>query len=189
MFPLVRVECVWAAGDDLQSARVFPAPVLPPFSCPRLRQVKGASIVSRHVVLLFFVQAPFAGAELARVRRCLRARDVGLRLHVRGLHDVRVGVRGFSRSMSQSTRNKSPFFTWGLGTLHWALCTGHWALGNMMPHRAANYHEIDQVAEWLRRWTANPLCYACASSNLVLIASFFATTCVQPHALPCRTIT
>uniref|UniRef100_A0A1I7YKA2 Uncharacterized protein n=1 Tax=Steinernema glaseri TaxID=37863 RepID=A0A1I7YKA2_9BILA len=30
----------------------------------------------------------------------------------------------------------------------------------------------DQVAEWLRRWTANPLGFPRVSSNLILIESF-----------------
>ena len=28
---------------------------------------------------------------------------------------------------------------------------------------------MDEVAEWLRRWTANPLCSARVSSNLILV--------------------
>ena len=29
---------------------------------------------------------------------------------------------------------------------------------------------VDEVDEWLRRWTANPLCSARVSSNLILVA-------------------
>ncbi len=31
----------------------------------------------------------------------------------------------------------------------------------------------DEVAEWLRRWTANPLCSARVGSNPILVAFFF----------------
>ena len=31
----------------------------------------------------------------------------------------------------------------------------------------------DEVAEWLRRWTANPLCSARVGSNPTLVAFFF----------------
>ena len=30
----------------------------------------------------------------------------------------------------------------------------------------------DEVAEWLRRWTANPLCSARVGSNPILVAFF-----------------
>ena len=33
-------------------------------------------------------------------------------------------------------------------------------------------HE-DEVAEWLRRWTATPLCFARVGSNPTLVALFF----------------
>ena len=33
----------------------------------------------------------------------------------------------------------------------------------------ATYVPMDEVAEWLRRWTANPLCSACMGSNPILI--------------------
>uniref|UniRef100_A0A1I7YKL2 Uncharacterized protein n=1 Tax=Steinernema glaseri TaxID=37863 RepID=A0A1I7YKL2_9BILA len=36
----------------------------------------------------------------------------------------------------------------------------------------------DQVAEWLRRWTANPLGFPRVSSNLILIESF--SFCARP---------
>ena len=35
------------------------------------------------------------------------------------------------------------------------------------------YHSPDEVAEWLRRWTANPLGSPRVSSNLILVDSFF----------------
>ena len=31
----------------------------------------------------------------------------------------------------------------------------------------------DEVAEWLRRWTANPMCSARVGSNPILVGSFF----------------
>ena len=31
----------------------------------------------------------------------------------------------------------------------------------------------DEVAEWLRRWTANPLCSARVGSNPILVDNFF----------------
>ena len=31
----------------------------------------------------------------------------------------------------------------------------------------------DEVAEWLRRWTANPLCSARVGSNPILVEFFF----------------
>ena len=31
----------------------------------------------------------------------------------------------------------------------------------------------DEVAEWLRRWTANPMCYARVGSNPILVATFW----------------
>ena len=31
----------------------------------------------------------------------------------------------------------------------------------------------DEVAEWLRRWTANPLCFARVGSNPTLVVFFF----------------
>ena len=32
--------------------------------------------------------------------------------------------------------------------------------------------EIDEVAEWLRRWTANPMCSARVGSNPILVVDF-----------------
>ena len=32
---------------------------------------------------------------------------------------------------------------------------------------------VDEVAEWLRRWTANPLCSARVGSNPILVVFFF----------------
>ena len=34
---------------------------------------------------------------------------------------------------------------------------------------------MDQVAEWLRRWTANPMGSARVSSNLILVDCFIVT--------------
>ena len=33
--------------------------------------------------------------------------------------------------------------------------------------------QVDEVAEWLRRWTANPMCSARVGSNPILVESFF----------------
>ena len=33
----------------------------------------------------------------------------------------------------------------------------------------------DEVAEWLRRWTANPLCSARVGSNPILVGGMFST--------------
>ena len=37
------------------------------------------------------------------------------------------------------------------------------------------YQEIhqDEVAEWLRRWTANPMCSARVGSNPILVVDFY----------------
>ena len=35
----------------------------------------------------------------------------------------------------------------------------------------------DKVAEWLRRWTANPLCSARVGSNPILVERFFFFYC------------
>ena len=32
---------------------------------------------------------------------------------------------------------------------------------------------LDEVAEWLRRWTANTMCSACVGSNPILVVGFF----------------
>ena len=32
---------------------------------------------------------------------------------------------------------------------------------------------VDEVAEWLRRWTANPMCSARVGSNPILVEGFF----------------
>ena len=32
--------------------------------------------------------------------------------------------------------------------------------------------EVDEVAEWLRRWTANPMCSARVGSNPILVDIF-----------------
>ena len=37
---------------------------------------------------------------------------------------------------------------------------------------AQSSFESDEVAEWLRRWTANPLCLARVCSNLILVVHF-----------------
>ena len=34
---------------------------------------------------------------------------------------------------------------------------------------------LDEVAEWLRRWTANPMCSARVGSNPILVGILFAT--------------
>ena len=39
-------------------------------------------------------------------------------------------------------------------------------------HQSFNLHQ-DEVAEWLRRWTANPMCSARVGSNPILVVTFF----------------
>jgi hypothetical protein len=39
------------------------------------------------------------------------------------------------------------------------------------PRYSAEVERVDEVAEWLRRWTANPLGSARVSSNLILVES------------------
>ena len=41
----------------------------------------------------------------------------------------------------------------------------------------------DEVAEWLRRWTANPLCSARVGSNPILVV------CIRTAALPLSNVT
>ncbi|KNC23863.1 hypothetical protein FF38_05613 [Lucilia cuprina] len=36
-------------------------------------------------------------------------------------------------------------------------------------HKHFRGQEIDEVAEWLRRWTANPMCSARVGSNPILV--------------------
>ena len=36
-----------------------------------------------------------------------------------------------------------------------------------------NIEMVDEVAEWLRRWTANPMCSARVGSNPILVVIFF----------------
>ena len=38
-------------------------------------------------------------------------------------------------------------------------------------HQSFNLHQ-DEVAEWLRRWTANPMCSARVGSNPILVDIF-----------------
>jgi hypothetical protein len=52
-----------------------------------------------------------------------------------------------------------------------ALRTAH-VLGHTHRQSARNVC-VDEVAEWLRRWTANPLGSARVSSNLILVELFF----------------
>ena len=40
---------------------------------------------------------------------------------------------------------------------------------NMDKLRAEYIHANDEVAEWLRRWTANPMCSARVGSNPILV--------------------
>ena len=44
---------------------------------------------------------------------------------------------------------------------------------------------LDKVAEWLRRWTANPLCSARVGSNPILVAFFFSPTEIFLHRIVC----
>ena len=41
-----------------------------------------------------------------------------------------------------------------------------------MAYRPANDFNDDEVAEWLRRWTANPMCSARVGSNPILVDIF-----------------
>ena len=41
---------------------------------------------------------------------------------------------------------------------------------------------VDEVAEWLRRWTANPLCSARVGSNPILVDNFFFSTFPTLHS-------
>ncbi len=49
-----------------------------------------------------------------------------------------------------------------------SLCTGQ-----LLSANTCSISQQDQVAEWLRRWTANPMGSARVSSNLILVESFF----------------
>ena len=40
-------------------------------------------------------------------------------------------------------------------------------------NNVASHFSCDEVAEWLRRWTANPLCSARVGSNPILVDKFF----------------
>ena len=43
---------------------------------------------------------------------------------------------------------------------------------------------VDEVAEWLRRWTANPMCSARGGSNPILVVIFFSYGCqIYSHAV------
>ena len=40
---------------------------------------------------------------------------------------------------------------------------------------------VDEVAEWLRRWTANPMCSARVGSNPILVDTFFSLLHMLGH--------
>ena len=46
-------------------------------------------------------------------------------------------------------------------------------LTTMTPQLRAFLQADDEVAEWLRRWTANPMCSARVGSNPILVVEFF----------------
>ena len=46
-------------------------------------------------------------------------------------------------------------------------------LTTMTPQLRAFFQAHDEVAEWLRRWTANPMCSARVGSNPILVEDFF----------------
>ena len=54
-----------------------------------------------------------------------------------------------------------------LDTTHVAECN----LFTDHSHQSFNLHQ-DEVAEWLRRWTANPMCSARVGSNPILVELF-----------------
>ena len=37
----------------------------------------------------------------------------------------------------------------------------------------SNFIKTDEVAEWLRRWTANPMCSARVGSNPILVGTLY----------------
>ena len=47
----------------------------------------------------------------------------------------------------------------------------------------------DEVAEWLRRWTANPLGSARVGSNPILVDDFESLKPSHPNSNPCKTHT
>ena len=46
-------------------------------------------------------------------------------------------------------------------------------LTTMTPQLKPFFQANDEVAEWLRRWTANPMCSARVGSNPILVVEFF----------------
>lgn len=46
-------------------------------------------------------------------------------------------------------------------------CSGNRAFVRIVVKRPSL--QADEVAEWLRRWTANPMCYARVGSNPILV--------------------
>ena len=49
-------------------------------------------------------------------------------------------------------------------------------------HQSFNLHQ-DEVAEWLRRWTANPMCSARVGSNPILVELFLLYSKISEHNL------
>ena len=43
-------------------------------------------------------------------------------------------------------------------------------------------HSSDEVAEWLRRWTANPMCSARVGSNPILVVIFWGALIFQKES-------
>ena len=43
---------------------------------------------------------------------------------------------------------------------------------NLKNYAKDNALQLDEVAEWLRRWTANPMCSARVGSNPILVVMF-----------------
>lgn len=60
----------------------------------------------------------------------------------------------------------------------------HWEGGRGPPFfpSSSPATAMDEVAEWLRRWTANPMCSARVGSNPILVEAtfFFARTLIPP---------
>ena len=55
-----------------------------------------------------------------------------------------------------------------------------------MAYRPANDFNDDEVAEWLRRWTANPMGSARVGSNPILVEIFAIFPCACSFNLPFR---
>ena len=57
-----------------------------------------------------------------------------------------------------------------MGTFSTYVPLDHFAL---LSNKSNNLSHDDEVAEWLRRWTANPMCSARVGSNPILVDIFY----------------